>query len=54
MRNDPDRVRAAVPGHASHRQELGLDDYLGGPFDDRSGGLITFKAAHEVPVEFGL
>lgn len=44
MKDDPERVRAAVPGHVSHWQELGLAGYLGGPFADRSGGLITFEA----------
>lgn len=45
MKNDPDRVRAAVPDHVSHWQGLRLDGYLGGPFEDRTGGLITFEAA---------
>lgn len=44
MKNDLERIRAAVPSHISHWQELHLNSYLGGPFDDRSGGLITFEA----------
>lgn len=32
------------PKHAAYWQELHLDGYLGGPFADRSGGLITFQA----------
>jgi hypothetical protein len=44
MTDAPDRVRAAAPQHASYWQERGLPDYLGGPFADRSGGLITFAA----------
>ena len=47
MKDDPDRVRAAVPEHVSHWHGLGLGGYLGGPFEDRSGGLITFEAADE-------
>jgi hypothetical protein len=43
MRNDPDRVRAAVPDHVSYWLGLRLDGYLGGPFEDRSVGLITFQ-----------
>jgi uncharacterized protein YciI len=43
MRNDPDRVRATAPRHASHWQGLRLPGYWGGPFDDRTGGLITFE-----------
>lgn len=44
MREAPDRVQAAAPKHASYWQELQLDGYLGGPFADRTGGLITFQA----------
>lgn len=45
MRDAPERVRAVAPEHAAYWRELGLRDYLGGPFADRSGGLITFEAA---------
>jgi uncharacterized protein YciI len=44
MQDAPDRVRATAPKHAAYWQELHLDGYLGGPFADRSGGLITFQA----------
>jgi hypothetical protein len=37
------RVQAVAPEHAVYWRELGLPDYLGGPFGDRSGGLITFE-----------
>jgi uncharacterized protein YciI len=48
MKQDPDRVRAVAPQHAAHWHGLGLRAYLGGPFADRSGGLITFEArSHE-------
>jgi uncharacterized protein YciI len=47
MRDDPDRVRAAVPAHVSYWQSLRLDNYLGGPFEDKSGGLITFETDDE-------
>lgn len=43
MKDAPDRVRAAAPEHARYWQGLGLRAYLGGPFADRSGGLITFE-----------
>jgi uncharacterized protein YciI len=43
MKDAPDRVRATAPKHAAYWRELGLHDYLGGPFADRSGGLITFR-----------
>jgi uncharacterized protein YciI len=44
MKDDSDRVRSTAPQHASYWRELGLPGYLGGPFGDRSGGLITFQA----------
>ena len=43
MRDDPDRVRVAVPRHVAHWRELGLTGYLGGPFEDRTGGLIYVR-----------
>jgi hypothetical protein len=43
MKGDPDRVRAVAPEHAAYWRGLELDQYLGGPFADRSGGLITFE-----------
>ncbi len=36
-------MRAAAPKHAAYWRELEQDGYLGGPFADRSGGLITFQ-----------
>ena len=47
MGDDPDRVRATVPRHVAHWRDLGLADYLGGPFADRTGGLITFQADND-------
>lgn len=44
MKGEPDLVRAVAPRHAAYWRDLGLSGYLGGPFGDRSGGLITFEA----------
>ena len=44
MKPEPERVRAIAPSHAAYWQQLALRDYRGGPFADRSGGLITFDA----------
>jgi uncharacterized protein YciI len=44
MRTDEAGVSEAVADHVAHWRELGLDDYVGGPFEDRTGGLITFRA----------
>jgi uncharacterized protein YciI len=44
MRKEPDRIRAIVPSHVEYWREHKLEGYVGGPFADRSGGLITFEA----------
>jgi uncharacterized protein YciI len=51
MRNAPDHVRAAASRHAAYWHELRLRSYLGGPFVDRSGGLITFEASSHTEAE---
>jgi hypothetical protein len=43
MKDDPERVRVVAADHASYWRGLGLTGYVGGPFADRSGGLITFE-----------
>ena len=37
MSGDADLVRATVPRHIAHWSGLELNDYLGGPFEDRNG-----------------
>ena len=41
---DPDLVRTTAPRHTEYWHSLHLPGYAGGPFADRSGGLITFLA----------
>jgi uncharacterized protein YciI len=43
MREATDRVRTVAPDHAAYWRGLQLRVYVGGPFADRSGGLITFE-----------
>jgi uncharacterized protein YciI len=43
MKDNPDRVAAVAPEHAAYWRGLELRGYLGGPFADRSGGLISFE-----------
>jgi uncharacterized protein YciI len=45
MKNEPDGIRRVAPEHAAYWRTQDLDDYKGGPFGDRSGGLITFEAS---------
>ena len=44
MKPEPERVRTVGPRHAAYWQGLALRDYRGGPFADRSGGLIVFDS----------
>ena len=44
MQGEPERIGPVVPRHVAYWQELHLTAYEGGPFADRSGGLITFQA----------
>ena len=44
MRCDDERVRRRAPDHAAYWHALALPNFLGGPFVDRTGGLITFDA----------
>jgi hypothetical protein len=41
MKDNPDRVAAVAPQHAAYWRGLELREYVGGPFADRSGGLIS-------------
>lgn len=45
MADDPARVGEVAPRHAAYWHDLRLPGYVGGPFADRSGGLITFEAS---------
>jgi uncharacterized protein YciI len=42
MADRPERVREVAPVHAAYWRAASLEHYLGGPFGDRTGGLITF------------
>lgn len=42
MRADAGGIPEVVPDHVAHWRGLGLGDYVGDPFQDRTGGLVTF------------
>lgn len=44
MRNEPKKIGMAIPEHIAYWNDAYVDYYEGGPFGDRSGGLITFGA----------
>ncbi len=41
-------VEKAVPDHVSYWKELAPEYYRGGPFADRSGGMIVFSAGDPI------
>jgi uncharacterized protein YciI len=51
MKPEPGWVRAIAPHHADYWRGLALRGYRGGPFADKSGGLITFDADSQEEAE---
>jgi len=44
-RNEPEKLRQVVPVHVQYWKDASLRGYVGGPFADRTGGLISFVAS---------
>jgi uncharacterized protein YciI len=44
MKDATERISDMVASHVSYWRKQGLPGYLGGPFQDRTGGLIVFQA----------
>jgi uncharacterized protein YciI len=44
-RNEPEKIRQMVPAHVQYWRTANPKEYKGGPFGDRSGGLISFVAS---------
>ncbi len=42
MKKNPSKIQIVAPSHSKYWKKLNLEKYTGGPFSDRSGGLITF------------
>lgn len=45
-RNEPEKIRQVVPSHVQYWKTANLQGYMGGPFGDRTGGLISFVASN--------
>ena len=43
-RNNPEKIREVVQEHVQYWKAANLEGYIGGPFADRTGGLISFTA----------
>ncbi len=44
MKNDPEKIRDSILSHIKYWKDSKPVNYSGGPFSDRSGGLILFEA----------
>jgi uncharacterized protein YciI len=44
-RNEEEKIVDIVPKHIQYWQAAAVNDYLGGPFSDHTGGLISFSVA---------
>jgi uncharacterized protein YciI len=44
-RNESEKIRQVVPAHVQYWKTANLKGYMGGPFGDRTGGLISFVAS---------
>lgn len=40
----PPEMADCVPRHIDYWKKAGLPGYMGGPFTDKTGGLITFES----------
>ncbi len=44
MKREPEKIKNTVSSHVEYWKSKKLDHYQGGPFSDRTGGLITFAS----------
>ena len=52
MQDEPERIAHVAPKHVDYWHRLSPPEYAGGPFSDRSGGLIIFAAEnHEAAAD---
>lgn len=45
-RNEPEKIRQVVPAHVQYWITANLQGYMGGPFGDRTGGMISFVVSN--------
>lgn len=51
MSQDIETIKQTAPDHVNYWHNLNLADYEGGPFADRSGGMILFNAEKTTEAE---
>jgi len=55
MKNEPEKIGSTISEHVTYWQHTKAPNYSGGPFSDRSGGLILFEAeSPEAASEFAM
>ena len=47
MKDTPHKIREVVPYHVDYWNHNRPERYVGGPFADRTGGLISFEASSQ-------
>jgi uncharacterized protein YciI len=50
-KQEPEKVRGIVPAHVQYWKSANLPGYSGGPFADRTGGMISFLAPDDRTAE---
>jgi uncharacterized protein YciI len=50
-KQEPEKVRQVVTAHVEYWKSARLPGYSGGPFGDRTGGLISFLAQDKSAAE---
>ncbi len=45
MQGEPEQIAEVAPEHAAYWQDVGVKSLMGGPYADRTGGMVIFEAA---------
>lgn len=51
MKFDPKALRTRIPAQIAYWEKYAPENFSGGPFNDRSGGMITFSAPDQEAAE---
>ncbi len=44
LKDKPNKIKEVFVNHINYWMNCGAEDFAGGPFSDRTGGLITFMS----------
>lgn len=51
MKFEPARLKTLIPAQIEYWQKFAPENFTGGPFKDRSGGMLSFSAADMAQAE---